>query len=102
MLPAFAAVRGRVAAAGDAIADTVAAFVCGLTEVMKAHTWWPQLWVREVLCEGGALRDLLLPRIAPQITRTIADRFAAAPAHRAPHPTPHPPPPLTPPPRPTP
>src|SRR3546814_9070423 len=75
MLPAFAAVRGRVAAAGDDIADTVAAFVCGLTEAMKAHPWWPQLWVREVLCEGGALRDLLVTRIAPQITRTIADRF---------------------------
>src|SRR3546814_136231 len=80
MLPAFAAVRGRVAAAGDDIADTVAAFVCGLTEVMKAHPWWPQLWVREVLCEGGALRDLLVTRIAPQITRTIADRFAAGQA----------------------
>src|SRR3546814_10685440 len=93
MLPAFAAVRGRVAAAGDDIADTVAAFVCGLTEVMKAHPWWPQLWVREVLCEGGALRALLVTRIAPQITRTLADRFAAAqargqknapPAHRLP------------------
>src|SRR3546814_14380544 len=47
---------------------------------MKAHPWWPQLWVREVLCEGGALRDLLVTRIAPQITRTIADRFAAAQA----------------------
>src|SRR3546814_14366242 len=66
--------------AGDDIADTVAAFVCGPTEVMKAHPWWPQLWVREVLCEGGALRDLLVTRIAPQITRTIADRFAAAQA----------------------
>src|SRR3546814_11825722 len=78
MLPAFAAVRGRVAAAGDDIADTVAAFVCGLTEVTKAHPWWPQLWVREVLCEGSALRDRLVTRIAPQITRTIADRCANA------------------------
>src|SRR3546814_14486938 len=32
------------------------------------------------MCEGGALRDLLVTRIAPQITRTIADRFAAAQA----------------------
>ena len=80
MLPAFAVVRGRVAAAGDDVADTVAAFVCGVTEAMKAHPWWPQLWVREVLCEGGALRDLLVTRIAPEITRTIADRFAAAQA----------------------
>jgi len=80
MLPAFAMVRVRVAAAGDDVADTVAAFVCGVTEAMKAHPWWPQLWVREVLCEGGALRDLLVTRIAPEITRTIADRFAAAQA----------------------
>jgi AcrR family transcriptional regulator len=80
MLPAFGAVRARVAAAGDDIADTVAAFVCGLTEAMKAHPWWPQLWVREVLCEGGALRDLLLTRIASDLARTIAGRFAAAQA----------------------
>src|SRR3546814_11903459 len=46
----------------------------------ESPPWWPQLWVREVLCEGGALRDLLVTRIAPQITRTIADRFAAAQA----------------------
>src|SRR3546814_19369616 len=84
MLPAFAAVRGRVAAAGDDIADTVAAFVCGLTEVMKAHPWWPQLWVREVLCDGGALRDLLVTRIAPPIPRPLADRFAP-PQHPAAH-----------------
>ncbi len=80
MLPAFAVVRERVAAAGDDVADTVAAFVCGLTEAMKRHPWWPQLWVREVLCEGGALRDLLLTRIAPELARTIAGRFAAAQA----------------------
>lgn len=80
MLPAFHLVRERVAAAGDDVADTVAAFVCGLTEAMKAHPWWPQLWVREVLCEGGALRDLLVTRVAPQLARTIAGRFAAAQA----------------------
>lgn len=80
MLPAFHQVRERVAAAGDDVADTVAAFVCGLTEAMKAHPWWPQLWVREVLCEGGALRDLLVTRVAPQLARTIAGRFAAAQA----------------------
>jgi AcrR family transcriptional regulator len=80
MLPAFHHVRERVAAAGDDVADTVAAFVCGLTEVMRMHPWWPQLWVREVLCEGGALRDLLLTRVAPEMARTIAGRFAAAQA----------------------
>ncbi len=83
MLAGFATLRERVLAAGDDVADTVAAFVCGVTEVMKVYPWWPQLWVREVLCEGGALRDLLVTRIAPQITRTIVARFAAAQARGA-------------------
>ena len=39
MLPAFHLVRARVAAAGDDVADTVAAFVCGLTQVMETHPW---------------------------------------------------------------
>jgi len=80
LLPAFELVRGRVRAAGDDIAATVAAFVCGLTEAMKLHPWWPQLWVREVLCEGGALRDLLTTRIAPDLARMVAARFAQAQA----------------------
>ncbi|GAA3932405.1 TetR/AcrR family transcriptional regulator [Luteimonas lutimaris] len=83
MLAGFATLRERVLAAGDDVADTVAAFVCGVTEVMKVYPWWPQLWVREVLCEGGALRDLLVTRIAPQITRTIVARFATAQARGA-------------------
>lgn len=80
MLPAFGMVREAVQRAGDDVAATVAGFVNGVTDVVKMYPWWPQLWVREVLCEGGALRDLLISRIAPEITRTIAARFAAAQA----------------------
>ena len=49
-------------------------------DAIALHPWWPQLWVREVLCEGGALRDLLVQRIAPDIARLLAGRFAAAQA----------------------
>lgn len=80
MMPAFMAVRESMVRAGDDVAATVAAFVNGVTEVVRKHPWFPQIWVREVLCEGGALRDLLITRIAPEITRTIAGRFAAAQA----------------------
>lgn len=80
MLPAFGLVREAVQRAGDDVAATVAGFVNGVTEVVRLYPWWPQLWVREVLCEGGALRDLLITRIAPEITRTIAARFAGAQA----------------------
>lgn len=78
MLPALQSVRARVQAAGDDIAATVAGFVCSVTEVMKQNPWWPQLWVREVLSEGGALRDLLIKHAAPGVARLIAKRFADA------------------------
>ncbi|HJR74262.1 MAG TPA: TetR/AcrR family transcriptional regulator [Luteimonas sp.] len=80
MMPAFMTVRETMVRAGEDVAATVAAFVNGVTEVVRKHPWFPQIWVREVLCEGGALRDLLITRIAPEITRTIAGRFAAAQA----------------------
>lgn len=79
-MPAFLQVRGRVAAAGDDVADIVAAFVHGVAEAVKQYPWWPQLWVREVLCEGGALRDLLVTRIAPDLARILVERFSRAQA----------------------
>ena len=80
VMPAFLSVRERLAQAGDDVGEIVAAFVCGVTDAIARHPWWPQLWVREVLCEGGALRDLLVQRIAPDIARLLAGRFAAAQA----------------------
>lgn len=80
LLPVAAAIQQRVEAAGDDVAATVAAFVNGITAAVAEHPWWPQLWVREVLCEGGALRDLLITRVAPGIARTVVARFAAAQA----------------------
>ncbi len=78
-MPAFQILRERMLQAGD-VADMVAGFVGGVTEVVKRYPWWPQLWVREVLCDGGALRDLLVSRIAPDLTRMLAARFAEAQA----------------------
>lgn len=62
-------------------ADTrslVTAFVDGVGALIAAHPWLPALWVREVLCEGGALRDVLLRQIAPQVPQALAARFAQA------------------------
>ena len=41
-----------------------------------AHPWLPQLWVREVLHEGGGLRRLMFDRIGPLLPRAMAQRFA--------------------------
>lgn len=78
LMPAFADLREPLLRAGDDVAVLVAAFVRGVGEVVARYPWLPSLWVREVLSEGGALRELLLTRIAPQLPRMLAQRFADA------------------------
>lgn len=78
VMPAIGMLQLRVTGGGDEVAALVAGFVRGVSEVVAVHPWLPALWVREVLCEGGALRELLLGRIAPRLPQFLAQRFAAA------------------------
>ena len=78
VMPAFGALRDSLQAHGDEVAGVVAGFVRGVGEVVARHPWLPALWVREVLCEGGALRSLMLERLAPQLPQMLAARFDAA------------------------
>ena len=80
ILPVFAALREPLLRAGDDIAALIAGFVSGIGRIVAEHPWLPPLWVREVLCEGGALRDLLFDRIGPQLPQMMAGRFAEAQA----------------------
>ena len=80
LLPVLEGLRTAVANAGGDIAALVAGFVSGIGRVATKHPWLPPLWVREVLCEGGALRDVLFERIGPQIPQVMAKRFAEAQA----------------------
>lgn len=80
LLPAIAPLRESLQRADDDIAALVAAFVNGMAAVIERHPWLPALWVREVVSEGGALRDLLTERVAPPISQLMAARFASAQA----------------------
>jgi len=80
LMPVFAALREPLARAGDDIAALVAGFVGGIGRIVAEHPWLPPLWVREVLCEGGALRDVLFDQIGPQLPQMMAKRFAEAQA----------------------
>lgn len=77
LLPMMGTLRERMDAAGDDAGALVAAFVSGIHEAIARHPWLPSLWLREILGEGGALRERLLPRIAPQVPRVLAERLAA-------------------------
>lgn len=78
LLPVLAEMRGVVEGAGDDVAMLVAGFVRKMSELVGRHPWWPALWVREVLCEGGVLRELVVTRVAPQLPQVLAKRFAIA------------------------
>ena len=80
LMPLFAGLRETLLAAGDDVDELVARFVIGIGRLVVQHPWLPSLWVREVLSEGGALRDLLVGRMAPQVPLLLAQRFAAAQA----------------------
>lgn len=78
LIPLFADLRAPLQQAGDDVSELIAAFVIGVGRLVARHPWLPSLWVREVLSEGGALRDLLVGRLAPQVPLLLAQRFAAA------------------------
>ena len=79
-MPVMAMLREPLQQAGDDVAALIAGFVGGVGKMAIAHPWLPPLWVREVLCEGGALRDVMFQRVGPVIPNMMAARFAAAQA----------------------
>src|SRR5690554_2242562 len=77
LAPAVAVVAEAVMKADvDDPAALVGAFVNGAFAAVQRHPWLPALWVREVVSEGGALRDLLVGRFAPGMSQHIARGFA--------------------------
>ena len=78
MTPVAAALRESLLAAGADPRALMAAFVRGMHDLVARYPWWPALWVREVLNEKGALRDVLLKQIAPQVAQLVAGALADA------------------------
>ena len=70
--PAVSVLRESLLEAGDNPRALLGAFVRGIHGVVERFPWWPAIWVREVLNEKGALRDVLHKIIAPQVTQLLA------------------------------
>ena len=78
IVPLIADMAARLAETGGDPAALVRTFVATIIRLLADNPWLPALWVREVLSEGGALREQLMKRIAPQIAPMLAQRFAEA------------------------
>ena len=76
LMPVMQGLRGPLMQAGDDPRTLIRGFVRGVIAMALAHPWLPQLWVREVLHESGALRPLMVDRIGPMLPQAMAGRFA--------------------------
>lgn len=78
LMPVFGEIRDTLLGMPDvALRDVLFAFVDHLCALIARHPWVPGLWIREVVSEGGALRDLMLTRLAPELSAVLAARIAA-------------------------
>lgn len=77
LMPVTQGLRGPLLQAGDDPRALIHGFVRTVLTTALAHPWLPQLWVREVLHEGGGLRELMQQRVGPMLPRALAERFAA-------------------------
>ena len=75
LMPVTQGLRGPLLQAGDDPAALIRGFVRTVLTTALAHPWLPQLWVREVLHEGGGLRELMQQRVGPMLPRALAARF---------------------------
>lgn len=81
LLPALMPLRAQLERNGDDPAVLIEGFVSGIAGVVASHPWLPSLWVREVLCEGGELREVMFSQAIPNLPQLLALRFAAAQAN---------------------
>ena len=78
IIPAVTTLQRHVQKAGDDVRELVSEFLHAVHEIVDQYPWLPALWMREILNESGALRDVLLKRLAPQDPCMVVDRFVAA------------------------
>ena len=74
------ALRGLLGAPEQPPRELIAGFVAGIHALVERFPWLPVIWVREILTEDGALREILVSRVAPMVPQALAQHFARAQA----------------------
>lgn len=78
IVPVVAGLSQELARLDDDPLEAIYALARRLLVSLQELPWLPPLWVREVLCEGGLLRDYLLQHIAPQMAKRVQKLARAA------------------------
>lgn len=78
VMPLFGEVRAALLGMPDAsLRASLEAFVDCICGLIARHPWLPPLWIREVVSEGGGLRELLAIRLMPELAALMVARFEA-------------------------
>ena len=78
VLPVFGQAQAVLLDMRDApLRQTLEAFVDCICGLVARHPWLPSLWIREVVSEGGELRDLLTTGLMRELAAPMVARFAA-------------------------
>ena len=78
VLPVFGQAQAVLLDMRDApLRQTLEAFVDCICGLVARHPWLPSLWIREVVSEGGELRDLLTTGLMRELAAPVVARFAA-------------------------
>jgi len=78
IVPLIARVGAQLGAGAGEPRELARAFVHTIITVLSENPWLPPLWLREVLNEGGALRERLLQRGASKLAPMLAAHFTDA------------------------
>jgi AcrR family transcriptional regulator len=78
VVPLIARVGAQLGSGAGEPRGLARAFVGTIVTVLAENPWLPPLWLREVLSEGGALRERLLQRGASRIAPMLAAHFTEA------------------------
>ena len=76
--PAVASVAQAMGKAGDDLRSQIHCFVRAMIETISSRPWFPPLWAREVLSEGGLLRERLVGQLGAPLMQRLRDRFVDA------------------------
>lgn len=80
LAPLLAGMAAALADGGDAPLEPVRRVARAVVAAAATHPWFPALWVREVLCEGGLLRERLLVLARGSVTKRLREHIVAAQA----------------------
>lgn len=78
--PAVAGVAHAMTNAGDDLRSQIHCFVRSMIAAISSRPWFPPLWAREVLSEGGLLRERVVGQLGAPLMQRLRDHLVDAQA----------------------